>query len=414
MSTYTGGLDAWKIGKDVALFALTLFTICLVYWQGKSGKLFNWLLGLSVLYGLIHLLIWTINPDIHTQSALLGIAYNNRLPAFLLLGLGAALLNPSKFVFSLVFKVVLGVSTAVAALGIVQYFLPSDVMAHFGYSLDRGARAAFFIDDNPALPRIMSTLRDPTSLGAYLVLPIAALTVLLLKLKNSGLKYAAGGALTLHLLALFLTFARSAWLAAFLAVAIVLWWQYRQITASLLRRYWPLLAAAVLLFGIAAYASRDAPLVSEYVTHSSEYGPDDIDSNEYHVIFIQDGLNDLVDKPIGYGPGTAGLVSIQNPEGSRLTENYYLQVALELGIAGLAVLVAINVLAYIYVIRRKDMFAIILISSFWGYVVTNMLLHTWSNEAVAAQWWLLAGVALAARPSSGSGAKRGGTAQKKI
>jgi len=32
-----------------------------------------------------------------------------------------------------------------------------------------------------------------------------------------------------------------------------------------------------------------------------------------------------------------------------------------------------------------------LLASFWGLIATNMLLHTWSNEAVAVVWWMLAG-----------------------
>jgi hypothetical protein len=37
----------------------------------------------------------------------------------------------------------------------------------------------------------------------------------------------------------------------------------------------------------------------------------------------------------------------------------------------------------------------VLLASFWAYVLTNMLLHSWANEAVAVQWWLLAGMAIA-------------------
>jgi hypothetical protein len=99
--------------------------------------------------------------------------------------------------------------------------------------------------------------------------------------------------------------------------------------------------------------------------------------------------------PLGHGPGTAGLASIQNPAGGQLTENYYVQIAYELGAVGALLFIMFNIWLYVRIRRRGDYMATILLASFWGYVVTNMLLHTWSNEAVTAQWWLLAGMALA-------------------
>jgi hypothetical protein len=396
LSLATGGLEVWKAGKDVLLALLVVFTVCLVYWQGKATKLFNWLFGLSAAYGVLYLVLWGANTDIHAESAILGIVHNMRLPAFLFLGMGAALLNPGKFAFSLVFKVVLAVSTAVAALGILQYFLPKDILTHLGYSLERGVRPAFFIDDHPDLPRIMSTLREPNVLGAYLLVPVAALTALLTRAKDNRLRLAMVGALILHLLAIFLTFSRSAWLATALVVVLALWWSHREWAARAVKRLWPLLAVIVLIAGIVVFSFRETSFFQGYVVHTTELATGEHSSTELHYILIEEGVEEVADQPVGYGPGTAGLASIHSPEG-QLTENYYLQVAYEVGILGLAVFVAINMLVYIHLRRRRDLFGTILIASFWGYVLTNMLLHTWANETVAAQWWLLAGVALAVR-----------------
>ena len=59
---------------------------------------------------------------------------------------------------------------------------------------------------------------------------------------------------------------------------------------------------------------------------------------------------------------------------------------------GLLVFVAINVLLYARLARRKDEIGAVLLATFWAYVLINMLLHMWSVEAVACQWWLLAGL----------------------
>lgn len=397
LSLATGGLEVWKVGKDLFLALAVLFTICLVWWRGKGSKVFNILVILTLVYGGLHLLLWAAKPELHAQSAMLGTIYNARLFLFMLLGYGAVLLLP-KFAFSSVLKLVLGVSTAVAALGVLQYFLPHDFLAHFGYSLERGVRPAFAIDDNSAFPRIMSTLREPNALGAYLVLPLTALCLLLFRIKDAAKRYILFGSLGLHLLALFLTFSRSAWLAAALALALALWWQNKRRVVAQLRRFWPFLVSLVLVIAVIGFTQRNTHFFQQYVIHSnSQEQVQDLDSNDYHSLLVKQGLEGVKDEPLGQGPGTAGIVSIQNPNGGQLTENYYIQIAYEIGVLGAALFIAVNIWLYVLIWQRRDMHALILCASFWGYVVTNMLLHTWSNEAVAAQWWILAGLALVYR-----------------
>lgn len=396
LSLATGGLDLWKIGKDVLLIAVVLFTICLVLVQGRANKIFRVMVGFAAAYGMMHLILWAVNPDIYNRSAILGTVYNMRLPLFLILGYGSVLLVP-KFVFSSVIKLVLGVSSVVAALGVVQFFLPQDLLTHMGYGIERGARATFLIDDKSGLLRIMSTLREPNALGAYLVLPIALLASLLLRIKDAPRRYLLGGALGLHLLALFLTFSRSSWLAAVLVVVLVGAWQFRTGLRQVLRRFWPVMVTGVLVLGIGLFSVRHTHFFQQYIIHSDPSEQvQDLDSNDYHWLFIKQGVEGIIDRPLGHGPGTAGLASIQNPEGSFLTENYYVQIGYELGVAGLALFVLLHIWLYRELWRRRGLWTPAVLAAFWAYVLTNMLLHTWSNEAVAAQWWILAGMLLAA------------------
>lgn len=401
-SLATGGLEVWKIAKDVVLLLLVLFTVCLVFWQGRATKVFKLLTGFSIIYGGLHLLLWALHPELYARSAALGTLYNVRLPLFALLGYGTVLLVP-KFVFSSVLKLVLAVSTLVAGLGILQYFLPHDILTHLGYSLERGARPFFLIDTNADLIRIMSTLREPNAFGAYLMVPVSALLALWFKTKNSNKRMVLGGALGLHMLALFLTFSRSAWLGAAVALGLVTWWQLRQQKPQFARRF--LLVSGILVVGIiiTGWSIRGTHFFQQYVIHSNPTEEvADLDSNDYHNLLLKQGLEGIRAEPFGHGPGTAGLVSIQNPGGGQLTENYYVQIAYEVGVIGALLFVAFNGWVYVLIRRRgrADTVAVILCASFWGYVITNMLLHTWSNEAVAAQWWLLAGMALAAAPAT--------------
>lgn len=395
LSTYTGGLELWKVGKDIVIFLLAVFTICLVFWQGKTDHTFNILLIITSVYAVFHVAVWLLNPEIYSRSAIVGLTYNLRLPLLALIGFGVVKLLP-KFVLSSVFKVLLVVSTVVTVLGIVQYFLPADILQHVGYSIERGVRPAFFIDDNPDFPRIMSTLREPNALAAYLILPATALALLLCRMRELRVRLMLGGALVLHVVAIGLTSSRSAVLGLLLALGLAMLWQYRQKVLSMLGRYWPLVAATVMVCGIVAFSMRNTYVFQQYVTHqNSGEVAQDLDSNDYHILFARQGLEGIAAQPFGHGPGTAGLASIQNPQGSFLTENYYIQIGYEVGIAGLIVFIMLNAVLYVRIVRRKDMWAAIVLASFWAYVLANMLLHTWSNEAVAAQWWIIAGMVAA-------------------
>lgn len=398
LSVYTGGLEVWKVWKDVVLLAVTLFTICLVWWQGKATRAYRWMVAASTLYCLLHLVLWAVHPDIYDRSALVGLMYNMRLPLSLVLGVSLAALLP-KFAFSSVMKIALCASTIVAFLGVVQYFLPGDVMTHFGYAIDRGVRPAFYIDNNTDLPpRIISTLREPNALGAYLIVPATALWALMLRVSDRNKRLLLGGSFALHMLALFLTFSRSAWAAVALSLVLVTWWQYRSLFTAILRRFWPVAVGLVVIAAGGLYAIRDTSFFQSYVIHSNQSETvDDLDSNDYHALFIRQGLEGIAEDPLGYGPGTAGLASIQNPAGSFLTENYYIQIGYELGILGLVLFVAANVYVYMLLRRSGGVWAHVLMAAFWAYVVTNMLLHTWSNEAVALQWWLLAGLLISSQ-----------------
>ena len=394
-SLVTGGLEWWKVGKDVACIALLLFTICLVFWQKQGSRAFWWLAGLTAVYAGLHLALWAANPEIYSRSALLGMLFNVRLPAFALLAYGAYLLAPTKFVLSSLFKVILGVSTLVVVLGILQYFLPKDILTHLGYGIERGARPAFFIDDNPAFPRIMSTLREPNSLAAYLLVPITLLGALLMQQRERLQRIGLAMLLGLHAWALYLTHSRSGMLGLALALGMLVLWRYQHQAARVIRRWWPLVAAAFVLVCVVGFTVRHDPRIQGFITHSTpDADINDLDSNDYHWLFFKQGLDGSLQQPLGHGPGTAGLASIQNPKGSFLTENYYVQVAYEVGLLGLLLFVVISAWLYLRLLTADNTLSLVLLTSFWGLTAMNMLLHIWANEAVAAQWWLLAGVAL--------------------
>jgi hypothetical protein len=394
LSLVTGGLEVWKLAKDILLLVVVMFTFCLIIQQRCTSRNFRVVCWLAGGYAALHLLLWVLHPAIYRDSAILGIIYNNRVFGYLVLGIGAALLLPAKFKsLTTLSKVVIGMSTLVALLGVLQYFLPKDILTHFGYGLDRGTLPAFFIDDKPNFPRIMSTLRDPNSLGAYLIMPLTWLAALLLRARINSRRLLLAGLLGTHLLAVFLTFSRGAWAATLLALGLLLVWQYAAFIKVFVRRFWPVLAVLCVLGLGGLFMARDTYVFKSYITHSTGKPKAAYDSNGFHWVFARRGLDGIVRNPFGHGPGTAGLASIQNPTGSFLTENYYIQIGYEVGVLGLLLFIAINVVVYVALLRQRSTpLAAVLLVSFWAYVLMNMLFHMWSNEAVAAQWWLLAGL----------------------
>jgi hypothetical protein len=410
LSVATGGLDVWKLGKDAALAVLTLFSICLVYQQRSTPREFNIIVGLAGAYALLHIILWVVHPTLFRDSAILGIIYNNRLFAYLLLGMSAGLLlshDNVRTAMPRLCKIVIAVSTVVAILGIAQYFLPKDILTHFGYSVERGVRPNFFIDDNPAFPRVMSTLRDPNSLATYLLLPLTLLAVQISHLSRYTTRYKLLLALlgAVHVTALYLTFSRSAWLGATITMAVVIWWRFSSQFVYIIRQWWPLCVISVALIGMVLFTLRHNATVDGVLTHSTSAQMGQYDSNEYHWLYVMRGIEGIWHNPFGHGPGTAGLASIQNPNGGLLTENYYVQIGYEVGVAGLALFIGVQIWLYTRLVRGRDEYTAVLVATFWGYVAVNTLLHIWSNEAVAAQWWLMTGVMLAASMANAVEAK---------
>lgn len=395
LSLITGGLNEWKVAKDVVLFLFTILTLGFVYLRANRPKRFNTLVILVATYGLIHAVVWGLNRHIHVQTALLGTAYNLRVVCFAILGYGAVLLWPEAPHRKQAIKLVLVVSTAVSILAVLQYLLPKDILTHVGYSLKRGVRPAFFIDDKPDLPRVMATLRDPNSLGAYLLLPIC---LLMASWHKSRQKLLFSGLILLHVLALLLTFSRGALLGLVLMIPSYYLLTYgKKINVQ---RYKKLLVGgmlAVILLGTAGYVFRNQYVVQNVILHSDKSTVAKQDSNDLHASLVVNGLKGIVRKPLGHGPGTAGVVSIRNPGDTVLTENYYVQIGYEVGVIGLLLFLLI---CYVVItgLRRQAELTRCLLAVFASYSVMALIMHLWVNEAVAAQWWIMAGISLGSIP----------------
>lgn len=390
LSTYTGGLELWKGAKDAFTALLTAGLVGTVMWTRKYTRLYLQFLLIALIYLVLHLVIM-FGTDQPYDTGLLATVYNNRLIWYLLIGYSLALLVPKLAQPRKIAKIFLIISTIVCIVALAQWILPKDIMTHFGYSVDRGVKPMFYIDDKLDFPRVFSTIRDPNSLGAFLMIGSTLSLLCLVRFWNTSKRTLFAGLEILHGLIIVLTFSRSAMIGTFIAHSLALGFVFRKQLIAFLKRYALMLAALMLVVSLGVFTARDQYVVQNVLLHSDESTVLD-DPNELRIKLFQASVEGIADDPEGHGPGTAGLVSTRLPQGL-LTENYYLQIAYEVGVVGLLIF-----LGFLYLIlrelwiRRDRLVTQALLASFAGLAFASLLFHVWANEAVALAWFMLAGL----------------------
>lgn len=391
-------LELAKIFKDVLL----MFGFCLLFVSSVNKPWFRNFISskltlLIAAYAVLTAGLALLKPT-DQDAEILGVVYNLRFLLFFLYGWLLCYTFPTDILRRTSLKIVLGVGALVVGFGIVQYlFLPNDALAHLGFTRSNGVLPAFFIDDKPNLERVMSTLRDPNSLGSYLIIIISLIGALYLRIKDRAKKNILVFYGFSSLLCMYFTFSRSAWIG--LLVSSVTFMALLVMTKSLAAKkiVKPIIIVTGILLVVLTglfFTVRHTYFVQNVIFHADRSTVQE-DPNQLRVKFIQESLEGIKNNPIGRGPGIAGLASIKNQaQGVQLNENYYLQIATEVGVVGFILFaIVVGSVAYVlYIKNRSNLIAIGLLASFAGLVFTNLLVHIWSNEAVAHTWWGLAGL----------------------
>lgn len=394
-----GGLALLKVLKDI----VALFGFCLILGLSIGQPWFKaWIRSKLVLvimaYGLLTVLLAAWRPT-DLDAEVLGVTYNLRFLIFFLYGWLLAKHLPVRPLLQAATKVVLASGLVVVSFGLIQYwFLPNNALTHLGFTKENGVFPAFFIDDKPNLERVMSTVRDPNSLGSYLIITASLLGALLVRAKRDKRMF-WGGLLLATVLCLFLSFSRSALLGLALALVVgvgLLGKDKVRLSSRHMRLGLVAVTALLVLLVGGLYAARNTYAVQNVIFHADQSTTQE-DPNQLRVRFLKESVQGVVDNPLGRGPGTAGLASIRNNvQGTQLNENYYLQIATEVGILGLLLFVTILGFVAWSLYRAPISWATTaLLASFAGLAFTNLLVHIWSNEAVAYTWWGLAGLVIA-------------------
>jgi len=285
----------------------------------------------------------------------------------------------------------------VVGFATLQLFLPADILSHIGYSKDT-IMPYLTVDKNPDFVRVNSTLRGPNPLGAYagmvLGLLAAALVRKKLDLRNQKVRVLTIAFAVCSLVALWLSYSRSALVASAIAVLIV---GLATIARRLPAKAW--IIGSVLVFAAAGglIASRDNSFVSNILFHENLQGGSSVSSNEQHIDSLAYGLDRLVHQPFGAGIGSTGSASLYGNE-PVVIENQYLFVAHETGWAGIVLFITLFILVLCRLWRtRSDWLSLGVFASGVGLGLIGLLQPVWVDDTVSIVWWGLAAIALAGK-----------------
>jgi hypothetical protein len=398
LSSLIGHYTALRLWDEVllALAALVVLILLLIDHHMRSHTLPRRLVQLVLLYILVTLVCGLVafkQQHVTEKSLGYGLIVDLRFLVFFLIAWSLSLRTKrlqDRWRGALLFP-----ATLVVIFGLLQAFLlPTGFLHHFGYG-PQTISPVETINHNQHYLRIMSTLRGANPLGAYLVIPISLLSVLILR-GHGYRRYKllwAGAVLTL-----FFSFSRSAWLGAIISIAIIAALSLR--SNKMRRRLLMAVSGFIVLAAVLTASLWHNVHFQNLVFHTQEGSSIKATSDEGHAAALRAGMHDMVHRPFGRGPGTAGPASIYNqPHGTRIAENYFIQIGQETGWLGLGLFLLINAgVGYLLWLRRGDPLALALFASLIGLSFINLLSHAWTDDTLAFIWWGLAGLSLAPGP----------------
>ena len=406
VSSWLGHYTLLRLWKEILLapvFCAALYWL----WTDKllRQKLFNSrlvrLIGIYAAWLLVVGIVALIRHGVNLKALAYGELVDLRYLFFFLMVL--LLAARSTLLSAKWQKLVLVPSVIVVVFGLLQYYvLPYDFLRHFGYGPDTISPYET-INHNLNYIRIESTLRGANPLGAYLVLVVSAGSALAVATKNK-IKYCVF--LGAALVALALTFSRSAWIGAALSLATILWLSLK--SEKLRQRLLIGSATALVIICGLALALHGSTTFQDDILHTDNHSTATTSSNQGHASAFKNGVHDIVHQPLGGGVGSAGPQSAYNNHPGRLAENYFLQIGQEAGIIGMTLFIAINIMVgRLLWQRRSEPLALVLFASLIGLTFVNLLSHAWSDDTLAYIWWGLTGIALAPAILEHKGNKNG-------
>lgn len=396
IGTSFGGLLLWKAWKDILLFFLLLLALVVV---GRNTELRNTMMKKRVWQGIALFVAWQIIALLlgvfDADAMLSGFVMQVRLFSIFFVAYVAALHQQTAKENLFWYKIILIPSTIVALFALLQVtLLPAEFLTVFGYHKELSIPPYFTIDNQIDHLRAFSTTRGPNMLGAYLIVPISALLVLMQRLFVQK-RYRYGGIavllLILHVAALYVSHSRGAWVGMLAAGGV-----YILLSVPKKVRNLSLLTGCILVVfsAIGLYSQRSSSFVQNVILHDNPEAGGVRNSNEERFGALTDGVVSLKEDPLtGCGAGCAGPASVRHEAGAKIAENHYIQTAQESGVIGLLLLFLVFylVLRWLWQYRAEPL-AVMLITSFVGISVASLFSHVWADDLLSYLWWGVAGL----------------------
>jgi O-antigen ligase len=158
-------------------------------------------------------------------------------------------------------------------------------------------------------------------------------------------------------------------------------------------RTWLFIGGGLLFIGGGLALAFSHPLVRLNLLHQRDVRDQlVITSNDAHLTATAAGLQQIIDQPFGCGAGCAGTASFYNDQ-VLISENYYLQIGQEYGLAGLILwlIIMYYIVSTLWRNRRDGMTAVWL-SALAGYLIIGLFLHVFNDEPLVILWFMIAGV----------------------
>ena len=264
----------------------------------------------------------------------------------------------------------------VAIIAILQStILPESILVSLGYGVNN-INPNQIIDGSLALHRAFSTLGGPNQLGTYLIVPLSFSLVYAIKQKKWWLLSLTA----LYALAIGLSFSRSAWLGAFVAIiaALLLVLNNRQRLALGVT----VLAVTIAGLLIVPSAIKTNPRLENILLHGRIFENRIEGSDQFRLEAISNTTEAIIAQPFGHGLGTAGPASFQLKT-PIIPENWFLQIAYEIGVIGLVLyLLAFAALLGDFIRNRKNPFPASLFGLTCGVLVASLFLHSWADSTL--------------------------------
>jgi len=400
LSSFLGHYTALRLWKEALLLVGVGLGITLLVrskrtrerlWDDQFIRTIIILIGL---YAALHILlagIALLRSDVTLKALGYGLVSNLRFLAFF----GICMIAASHFSDWVTVnwrKLLLWPAGIVVGFGLLQAFiLPVDFLKHVGYGPDTIA-PYIAVDQKVEYARIQSTLRGPNPLGAYLVVIMTALMGLLLAQRLRSWKLPI--VLVAAMIVLYGTYSRSAYIGAAVSVGLLIWLMAR---SSYVRKLLVVSALVVIIIGAGTLlALRDNDRVQNILFHTDEHSLSSKSSNDSRANVMKRGLEDVAEQPLGRGPGTAGPASVYNDGQARVSENYFIQIAQEVGVVGLVIFLGICFFVgrALWYIREWSVLSLVLLTSLVGITIINLISHAWADDTLAYIWWGFAGLAL--------------------